>query len=194
MKPAYARPDLPRPVHDADPLVARARAGDPRAERALYDAHVDRLYRLALRLTGDEELAAEYTQQAFTRAFRSLGSFRGDSSFATWLHRVTVNVTLSGLRKLNRCRDVEQDLETAARQGRPPHESDPMLRQRIDDALAALPALYREAVVLHDIEGFTHDEIGRILDIPSGTSKARLSRARARLRPLLAGCALEYAA
>jgi RNA polymerase sigma-70 factor, ECF subfamily len=194
MKPESSRHSEARATRDRPGLIDRARAGDPRAERALYDAHVDRLFRLAFRLTGDEELATEYTQQAFTRAFRSLHTFRGDASFSTWLHRVTVNVTLSGLRKDRRRREVEQELETVAPPAAPPaRPSDPMLRQRIEDALESLPGLYREAVVLHDIRGYTHDEISSMLAIPSGTSKARLSRARARLRPLLAGCALEYA-
>lgn len=193
MKPAYesrhdAQPALGEPL-----LIARARSGDQHAVRALYDTHVDRLFRLAWRMTGDEELAREYTQQAFIRAFRSLHAYRGEASFGTWLHRVTVNVTLSGLRQVRRTREVEQELETASPGPVMPQDSDPMLRQRIEDALESLPELYREAVVLHDIEGFTHNEIAGILSIPSGTSKARLSRARARLRHVLAGCALEYA-
>lgn len=194
MNPESARHHAGRPTDDQAGLIDRARAGDPRAERALYDAHVDRLFRLAFRLTGDEELAREYTQQALTRAFRSLHTFRGDASFGTWLHRVTVNVTLSGSRKDKRRREVEQELGTAARWAAPASRpGDPMLRHRIEAALESLPELYREAVVLHDIQGYTHDEIASILAIPPGTSKARLSRARARLRPLLASCALEYA-
>jgi RNA polymerase sigma-70 factor, ECF subfamily len=175
-------------------LIARARAGDAAAERALYDAHVGRIYRLTLRLAGDEELAQEFTQQTLTRAFRSLHTFRGDASFSTWLHRVAVNVTLSGLRRLRRRRDVELDLEVGAPPGDNPRDSDPMLRQRIQEALDSLPDLYRQAVVLHDVQGFTHEEIAGILNIPAGTSKARLSRARARLRPMLAACAFDYAA
>jgi RNA polymerase sigma-70 factor, ECF subfamily len=104
-----------------------------------------------------------------------------------------VNVTLSGLRKVRRSREVEQELDRVVPVAFSPREPDPMLRQRIEEALGSLPEPYRLVVVMHDLEGFTHDEIGRTLDIPSGTSKARLSRARARLRPLLAECAQEYA-
>lgn len=181
-----------------DGLIDRVLAGDERAARALYDAHRQRAYGLALRLTGDEELARECTQQAFTRAFLRLSSFRRDSSFATWLHRVTVNTALSQLRQLRRSRATEQDLDVdvdlclAARPA--PGERDPMLRERIRQALDTLPDSFRVVVLLHDVEGFTHEEIGKVLDIASGTSKARLSRARARLRLLLAGCAREYAA
>lgn len=195
-KPAHARPGTATPgtappPHDLEALMARAMAGDPDARGALYETHVDRLYRVAFRMTGDDEMAREYVQQAFARAFQHLHTFRGDASFATWLHRVTVNVTLSGLRAARRSREMEQELEDGM--GALPRDSDPMLRQRISEALHSLPESYRSVVIMHDVEGFTHDEIGRTLDIPTGTSKARLSRARARLRPLLAGCALEYA-
>jgi RNA polymerase sigma-70 factor, ECF subfamily len=194
MNPGHLSQDGTRAASQPEPLIARALAGDARAERALYQAYVDRIYRLVIRLTGDEDLALEYTQQAFTRAFLRLSTYRGDSSFATWLHRVAVNVTLSGLRKTRRSQEVEQKLQSVAPRSHTPRPGDPMLRRRIAEALDALPALYREAVVLHDIQGYTHDEIASILDIPAGTSKARLSRARARLRPMLAGCALDYAA
>jgi len=194
MKPAYSIEDA-SPACTVETQVSRALAGDGQAERALYETHVDRVYGLALRMTRDEDLAREYTQEAFTRAFRRLDTFRGDSSFGTWLHRVTVNVTLSGLQKVRRTRAVEQDLDVAA--PALTHacrlDSDPMLRRRLRDALGSLPELYRVVVVMHDLEGFTHEQIGQSLNIPAGTSKARLSRARARLRPLLSECALDYA-
>lgn len=174
--------------------VARARAGDPRAIRELYDTHVERVYRVVLRLASDPEIAAECTQQAFTRAFRSLDAFRGDAAFGTWLHRVAVNVTLTRLRQVRRIREVERELDPAVTGSIAPRDVDPMLQRRIEVALSALPDGYRAVVVLHDVEGFTHEEISGILDIATGTSKARLSRARARLRSTLAGCAREYAA
>lgn len=192
--PAPPSQDGTATTSHAGSLIDRALSGDARAQHALYQEHVDRVYRLVFRLTGDEDQALEYTQQAFTRAFLRLSTYRGDASFATWLHRVAVNVTLSGLRKARRSQEVEQKLQAVAPRSHSPRPGDPMLRQRIAEALAALPAVYRDAVVLHDIHGYTHDEIASILDIPSGTSKARLSRARARLRPMLAGCALDYAA
>jgi RNA polymerase sigma-70 factor, ECF subfamily len=179
---------------DAAALIERVLNGEERAARALYDAHADRVYRLAYRLTGEEELARECTQQAFCRAFLRLGTFRGEAAFGTWLYRVTVNMTMGRLRQVGRSRQMEQELDPAAVAGVPPRDHDPMLRARLQEALAALPEPFRLVVVMHDVEGFTHEEIGRVLGIAAGTSKARLSRARARLRPLLAGCAREYAA
>lgn len=177
-----------------DRLVARTLSGDARAARMLYDAHVDQVYRLAVRLTGDTELARECTQQAFARAFQRLETFRGDSSFGTWLHRLTVNVTLSQLRRVRRIHEMERELGAAGPELSHHRDPDPILQHRITKALAALPEASRKVVVMHDVEGFTHEEIGTALDIATGTSKARLSRARARLRMLLAGCAPEYAA
>jgi RNA polymerase sigma-70 factor (ECF subfamily) len=89
---------------DEHELIARVRAGEPAAERALYDAHVDRVYRLAYRLAGDDELARDFTQEAFIRAFDRLHTFRGDSRFSTWLHAITTSVALNGLRKTKRFR------------------------------------------------------------------------------------------
>jgi RNA polymerase sigma-70 factor, ECF subfamily len=192
------KPEAPKQAKDSfeqDPSsrVARALAGDPKAQRALYDAYVHRTYRLALRLTGDEELAEEVTQQTFIRAFRWLHTFRGESTLATWLHRIAVNVTVSELRGLQRRRRHEVDLDAAEVTSSVSRERDPLLRQRMDEALASLPEIYRGVVVMHDLEGFTHDQIGLALEIPTGTSKARLFRARTRLRPLLERYALDYA-
>jgi RNA polymerase sigma-70 factor, ECF subfamily len=181
------------PSSDVDRLVARAAAGDERAATVLYDAHVAQVHGLTLRLTGDEELARECTQLAFSRAFERLATFRGESAFGTWLHRVTINVTLGQMRKVRRSRRMEQDLDLATDREAGQKEGDPMLRTRITDALDALPDPLRAVVVLHDVEGYTHQQIGAVLDIASGTSKARLSHARTRLRTLLDGCAREYA-
>ena len=85
---------------DESQLLAKVRAGNPAAERALYDAHVDRVYRLAYRMTGDEALAQDFTQEAFIRAFSKLHTFRGDSALSTWMHTVTTSVVLNGLRKV----------------------------------------------------------------------------------------------
>lgn len=175
-------------------LVAKARDGDGRAQRALYDAHVDRLYRLAFRLTGDDELARECTQEAFARALLRLSSYRGDASFGTWLHRVATNVTLSRLRQVRVQRARERPLAEAEWVSSSPSMTrDSFLRRRLREGLDALPECYRVVVVMHDLEGFTHEEIGTTLGIATGTSKARLSRARARLRSRLEICAGEYA-
>lgn len=167
-------------------LIARAAAGDPTAERALYDAHVDRVYRLAFRLAGSDDLAQDFTQDAFIRAFQRLKAFRGESSFGTWLHAITVSVSLNGLRKVRklRQREVGMDEGLAVATGRT--EAEPDLKVRMRQAIDSLAEGYRTVFVMHDVEGFTHEEIAAALGVQPGTSKAQLFRARARLRDLLA--------
>lgn len=179
---------------DERELVAQALAGKPDAQRALYDAHVERVYRLAYRLAGDDDLARDFTQDAFIRAFTRLDGFRGDSSFATWLHTITVSVTLNGLRKVKRIRAREVTLDVAETLGGSTRRSDPDLKQRLYAAIDALPTGYRTVFVMHDVEGFTHEEIGKALGIETGTSKAQLFRARARLRERLADFAGAWSA
>ena len=174
-------------------LLTRAQARDPVAERAIYDTHVDRVYRLAFRLAGDAELAKEFTQDAFVRAFERLTTFRGDSALSTWLHAITVSVALNGLRKVRRLKR-EVQLEHAESLGSDRPRSDPLLRQRLNDAIDKLPTGYRTVFVMHDVEGFTHEEIGAALGIEVGTSKAQLFRARARLRERLADLAGAWSA
>lgn len=174
-------------------LLTRAQARDPVAERAIYDTHVDRVYRLAFRMAGDAELAKEFTQDAFVRAFERLDTFRGDSALSTWLHAITVSVALNGLRKVRRLKR-EVQLEHAESLGSDRPRSDPLLRQRLNDAIDKLPTGYRTVFVMHDVEGFTHEEIGAALGIEVGTSKAQLFRARARLRERLADLAGAWSA
>ncbi len=175
-------------------LIARAVAGDERAERALYDAHVDRVYRLTYRMSGTAELAAEFTQDTFVRAFERLSSFRGESSLATWLHAIAVSVVLNGMRKLKRFREREFDLEEARGVGvDEAGRADPDLTERLRRAIDNLPEHGRVVFLMHDLEGYTHEEIGEVLGIPSGTSKARLFRARAALREELAAFAGDWA-
>jgi RNA polymerase sigma-70 factor (ECF subfamily) len=167
-------------------VIARAASGDPEAQRALYEAHVDRVYRLAYRLAGDDDLARDFTQDAFIRAFQRLGEFRGDSAFGTWLHTITVSVALNGLRKVKRLRSRETSLEHAEALGTTPRRADPDLKTRLHQAIDNLPTGYRTVFVMHDVEGFTHEEIAQALGVQPGTSKAQLFRARARLREALA--------
>ncbi len=174
-------------------LIARARLGDEAAERALYDAHVDRIYRLAYRMSGSSDLAQDFTQDAFVRAFGRLGEFRGESTFGTWLHAIAVSVILNGLRKVKRFRERELDLDDARELGVETREAEPDLKDRLRRAIAALPEHGRVVFLMHDLEGYTHEEIGEVLDIPTGTSKARLFRARAALREQLADFAGEWA-
>ena len=178
---------------DERDLIARVRAGDGAAERALYEAHVDRVYRLAYRLTGDDALAQDFTQETFIRAFSKLDSFRGESALSTWLHTITTTVVLNGLRKVKRFRQRETDIDDAHAIGVGRRESEPDLKVRMTAAINALPEGYRTVFVMHDVEGYTHEEIGAALGVETGTSKAQLSRARAKLRIALADFAGEWA-
>ena len=180
--------DLPsvsaEPVQaDAD-LVRRAAAGDVRAFEALYRRHAGRVHGAVWRLSGmNEARAEELTQEAFVRAWQKLGSFRFESAFTTWLHRLAVNVALMDLR----ARDPEdtvgdEALEAAVAPHLPFCAGE---RADLEQAVAKLPPRARAVLVLHDIEGWKHEEIGRELGMAVGSSKAHLHRARALLRRLL---------
>ncbi|OLC05628.1 MAG: hypothetical protein AUH42_07205 [Gemmatimonadetes bacterium 13_1_40CM_70_11] len=177
---------------DEREVIARVRAGDGAAERALYEAHVDRVYRLAYRLTGDDDLARDFTQETFIRAFERLASFRGDSALSTWLHSIATSVVLNGLRKVKRFRGREADLEAADGVAGARRSAEPDLKERLHRAIDDLPERYRLVFVMHDVEGYTHAEIGAALGVETGTSKAQLSRARAKLRAVLADFAGEW--
>jgi len=172
-------------------LIEQILAGSPQAERTFYDAHVDRVFRLAYRMTGDETLAQEYTQESFVRAFSSLSGFRGDARLSTWMHRITVSVVLNGLRKVKRQRSREVGAldEHHDIQG---HTAPPGLKRLLEAAVQKLTDEARAVLVLHDVEGYPHKEIGEILGIPVGTSKARLSRAREFLRNELQHYSMEW--
>ncbi len=172
-------------------LIARVLAGDRIAARELYDAHSPRVYRLAFRLTGDADLAREFTQDTFVRAFAQLARFRGDSALSTWLHRITVTVVANAMRKVKRFRERETDLEDVHPLGSDSMGVDPVLRERLHRAIDQLPEIYRTTVIMHDIEGYTHTEIAEVLGVAEGTCKSRLSQARAQLRTALADLAPE---
>ena len=175
-------------------LIERAQSGDREAERALYEAHVDPVYRLAYRMSGDPEMAKDFTQEAFIKAFDGLESFRGDAAFGTWLHTITTRVVLNGLRRVKRRTRHEAPMEAAANRGVGPRRTEPDVRDRLREAIDGLSDAYRMVVVMHDLEGYTHAEIGQALGIATGSSKARLSRARAQLRESLADYATEWMA
>lgn len=175
-------------------LVERARNGDAQAFRALYDAHVDRIYRLISRICGDEELARDMTQETFIRVHERLGQFRGEAAFSTWLHSVAVSVALNGVRRRRRIADREVALDgVAPLAAAPAAVADPDVRHRLRAAVDALPDIYRVVFLMHDVEGYSHREIADALTVAEGTSKARLSRARAQLRTALADLAPETA-
>ena len=168
-------------------LVTRILNGDRAAERTFYDAHVDRVYRLAYRMTGDETMAEEYTQETFIRAFDRLGGFEGRSALSTWIHSITVSVVLSGLRKVKRLRQRETELNDVTLATTQARDSDVALKIRLHNAIDTLGDDLRLVFVMHDIEGYKHKEIADVLDVPVGTTKSRLSRARMALREELAG-------
>ena len=170
-------------------LIARVLAGDRLAGRELYDAHAPRVFRLAYRLTGDAELAREFTQDTFVRAFAQLSKFRGDAALSTWLHRITVTVVSNAMRRVKRFRQRETDLEDVHPIGSDASGVDPVLRDRLSRAIDALPEIYRTTLIMHDVEGYTHTEIAEVLGVAEGTCKSRLSVARAQLRVSLADLA-----
>ena len=171
---------------DERELIARVRRGDAVAERELYEAHVDRVYRLAYRMAGDDVLAQDITQDTFIRAFDRIQDFRGESTFSTWLHAIGNSVALNTLRKVKRFRARETGLEEARLLGEVRRAAEPDLKDRLRTAIDDLPDRYRLVFVMHDVEGFKHREIAQTLGMQVGTSKAQLSRARAKLRESLA--------
>ena len=168
-------------------LLERARAGDSEAMSQLYERHASRVYTVVRRLAGDDDLAADLTQDAWVNAFRKIGSFRGDSAFGTWVHRIAVNTALTRLRQTTRRRDLKEGYDGSTTLGNP--DSWPVSRATdrvtIQRALDMMPDGYRSVLWLHDVEGYTHEEIGDRLGIAVGTSKSQLSKARARLRDLV---------
>lgn len=174
---------------DAEPApvsvdVGHAAAGDRRAFERLYRAHVDRVFSLCARMLGDRMLAEEVTQDVFVRVWEKLPGFRGESAFSTWLHRVAVNVVLSRRKVavLQNSRLADEEDAQSQLASRPVHVGD---RLDLDAAIAGLPSGARRIFVLHDVEGFTHEEIGDQLGITPGGSKAQLHRARMLLRAAL---------
>lgn len=168
-------------------LVRQAAAGDSRAFEKLYRLHVDRIYGLCCRLcNGDTARADQSTQDAFVRAWEKLGSFRGESRFGTWLHRLTVNVVLGEHRLLKRWVTFEDgtgtEEESAADAAMPLQQEDSGLKMDLERALSRLPNGARTVLVLHDIEGYQHEEIASLTGIAVGTSKAQLHRARRLMR------------
>ena len=184
--------DRAHQLADQRALIERARRGDASAHRALYDTHVEQIYRLAYRLTGAEHTAREVTQNVFVRAFASLDGFRGESAFGTWLHSIAVSLSLNEIRRRKRewARNAPLEDATALVESAP--RSDPILRAKIMEAVNDLPEGCRAVFLMHDAEGHTHQEIAATLGVSVGTSKAQLSRARGKLRGALARFAEEW--
>lgn len=168
------------PVAVSNEAVRLAQAGDPDAFETVYREHAPRVFALCMRMSGDPVRARELLQDVFVRAWEKLGTYRGESAFGTWLHRLAVNVVLAEWRSGER-RGFEVLDEATSVVGGPSSE------QTIDleNAIAKLPPGARQVLVLHDIEGFEHAEIGKLMGIAEGTSKAHLFRARRLLREVI---------
>jgi RNA polymerase sigma-70 factor (ECF subfamily) len=174
--------------------ICLAQRGDAAAFENLYQTHSRRVYALCLRMVGNPAEAEDLTQEAFLQAYRKIQTFRGDSSFSTWLHRVAVNIVLM---KLRRKKHTEVSLEENTEGDEnflSPHsefgEADLRLAGSIDRinlqrAIEQLPPGFKSIFILHDIQGYKHNEIGEILGCSAGNSKSQLHKARMRLRALL---------
>ena len=169
---ALHRPEL---TDEAD-WIARAQRSDAQAFESLYRLHVDKVYGLCLRMTGNVSEAEDCTQEAFIQAWNKLDRFRGDSAFGTWMHRIAVNAVLGRIRKSRRERDRIQD--ASAMSVSPASVADTGEMRDLADAVDRLPQGARHVFVLHAVYGYSHEETGEMLDIAPGTSKAQLHRAR----------------
>lgn len=166
-------------------LVSRAREGDVAAFEQLYRRHVGRVHSLCLRLARDPQRAEELTQDVFVRAWQKLHTFRGESAFSSWLHPLTVNVAYSAGRSRQRwaSRIFATDDLSSFEDSVPGF--DPAAGMDLERALGTLPPGAREVFVLHDVEGYRHEEIASMIGVATGTSKAQLHRARRLLRKAL---------
>ena len=172
-----------RPAREEDAaLVDAVRQGDRRAMEAVYHRFKRRVYGMVARIAGAQD-AEEVSQEVFMRIYRGLLKFRGDSALDTWVYRLTVNAAVSHVsRRPARTEGEEALAQVPVKEG---PSRDPRLAARLEAALADLPAGYRAVMVLHDIEGLSHEEIAEILGCRVGTSKSQLHKARAKMRDLL---------
>jgi RNA polymerase sigma-70 factor, ECF subfamily len=173
-------------------IVQRCRRGDIGAFEDLYKRFGSRMYTVAYRMTGSAADAEDLVQDIFLQVYRRLDSYRGEAALGTWLHRLAVNVCLDFARskqgRRQRATDAIDDLDALETPGHGPWRADAALdRMDLERAVAQLPPSYRRAVLLHDVEGLEHHEVGDALGIAEGTSKSLLFKARMRLRSLLRG-------
>ena len=174
-------------------VIGKAQAGDMECFEALYAWHKRRVFSLCLRMTGNHAQAEDFTQEAFLQLYRKIGSFRGESAFSTWLHRLSVNIVLMHFRKKGLPEiSLEEALEPQQEEARRKDigRRDNVLHGSIDRitlerAIAELPPGYRIIFVLHDVEGYEHNEIAEMLCCSIGNSKSQLHKARMKLRTLL---------
>lgn len=188
-----AYPRTAPPTSDDADVLARAQAGDHQAFAQLYSLNKRRIYSLCLRMVGNIAEAEDLTQEAFLQLHRKIATFRGDSAFSTWLHRMAINVVLMHLRKKGlslTSLDEAMDPSADDRPGRDFGARDLSLSGAIDRmtltrAIDDLPTGYRLIFVLHDVEGYEHNEIAQMLDCSIGNSKSQLHKARLKLRDAL---------
>jgi len=195
--PSGARTAPSGAASSANPLengvLARAQAGDHQAFAQLYSLHKRRIYSLCLRMVGNIAEAEDLTQEAFLQLHRKIATFRGDSAFSTWLHRLAINVVLMQLRKKGLSLiSLDEAMEPAPEEGPGRSFGAPDLaltgaidRLALERAVADLPAGYRLIFILHDVEGYEHNEIAAMLDCSIGNSKSQLHKARLKLRDAL---------
>jgi RNA polymerase sigma-70 factor, ECF subfamily len=181
--------DIPEPD-----LIRLAQQGDAAAFEGLYQLHNRRVYSLCLRMVGNTAEAEDLTQEAFLQLFRKISTFRGESAFSTWLHRLAVNVVLMKLRKKSgKETSLEQVTDPDEESGTPRRDfgtldirlSGSLDRVNLQRAVEQLPPGYKAVFVLHDVQGFEHNEIAEIMGCSIGNSKSQLHKARMRLRDLL---------
>jgi RNA polymerase sigma-70 factor, ECF subfamily len=183
--------DRDRDPNEAE-LIERAKLGDAQAFQALYDKHKRRVYSLCLRMTANTAEAEDLTQEAFLQLYRKIGTFRGESAFSTWLHRLSVNVVLMQLRKKS-LPVVSLEETTQGEDDTPKKDfgaedlalAGSIDRLQLQKAVDDLPPGYRTIFVLHDVEGYEHNEIATIVGCSIGNSKSQLHKARMKLRDLL---------
>ncbi len=173
-------------------IIARAQRGEEEAFAALFEAHKRRVYSLCLRMTGNTAEAEDLTQEAFLQLFRKISTFRGESAFSTWLHRLAVNVVLMHLRKKGLQQVSLDEMDTSQDEPikRDYGSDDRRLTGSVDrigleNAIRDLPPGYRAVFVLHDVEGYEHNEIAEIMSCSVGNSKSQLHKARMKLRERL---------
>ena len=173
-------------AHAADPDVGLAASGDRRAFEQLYRLHANRVFSLCARMVNDRTRAEELTQDVFVRAWEKLHLFRGESAFGTWLHRLAVNVVLNDRKTEGRQRTrYEDDEDGSGVDALPSRPAAPGDRMDLEMAVNKLPKGARRVFVLHDVEGYKHEEIAEMLGVTTGATKAQLHRARMLLREAL---------
>ena len=192
---ARTRPTEVRELSEAE-AIRRAQQGDAEAFERIYRLHNRRVYALCLRMVGNTAEAEDLTQEAFLQLFRKIGTFRGESAFSTWLHRLAVNVVLMRLRKKTLAEtSLDEATEPDEDAGGPRKDiggpdlrlSGSVDRVNLERAVEQLPPGYRSIFVLHDVQGYEHNEIAAIMNCSIGNSKSQLHKARMRLRRVVAG-------